>query len=96
MARVSRNRKFSSRTIFGAQALGRVYVSPPGQPLARTEALREALMATMKDEKFLADAAKAQIDVEPMSGEQVAAFIAQYSAVSPQVLARAKQALSRN
>ena len=46
--------------IFGAQALGRVYVSPPGQPAARTKALRDALMATMKDDKFLADAAKAQ------------------------------------
>ena len=44
--------------IFGAQALGRVYVSPPGQPAARVKALRDALMATMKDEKFLADAAR--------------------------------------
>jgi tripartite-type tricarboxylate transporter receptor subunit TctC len=82
--------------IFGAQALGRVYVSPPGQPASRTKALRDALMAAMKDEKFLADAAKAQVDIEPMSGEQVAAFIAQLSAVSPAVVARAKQALSRN
>ena len=82
--------------IFGAQALGRVYVSPPGQPEARTNALRDALMATMKDDKFLADATKAKIDVDPMSGEQVAAMIARYSAASPAVVARAKAAFSRN
>jgi tripartite-type tricarboxylate transporter receptor subunit TctC len=82
--------------IFGAQALGRVFVSPPGQPPERTKALRDALMATMKDEKFLADATKAQIDIDPMTGEQVAAMIARYSAVSPAVVARAKQAFARN
>ena len=53
--------------IFGLQALGRIYVSPPGQPPARTRALRNALIAAMKDEKFLADAAKTQIEIEPMT-----------------------------
>ena len=82
--------------IFGAQALGRVYVSPPGQPEARTKALRAALMATMKDEKFLADAEKTQIDIEPMTGEEVEAMIARLSSASPAVVERAKQAISRN
>jgi tripartite-type tricarboxylate transporter receptor subunit TctC len=82
--------------IFGAQALGRVYVSPPGQPAARVKALRDAMMAAMKDDKFLADAAKAKIDIEPMTGEQVADMVAKFSAVPPAVVERAKQAVSRN
>jgi tripartite-type tricarboxylate transporter receptor subunit TctC len=82
--------------IFGAQSLGRVYVGPPGQPETRVKALRDALMATMKDEKFLADAAKAKIDIDPMTGEEVAAMIAKLSAVPPAVVTRAKQAISRN
>ena len=82
--------------IFGAQALGRVYVSPPGQPAARTKALRDALLSAMKDEKFLADAARAKIDIEPMTGEEVATLIARLSAVSPAVIERTKQAISRN
>jgi tripartite-type tricarboxylate transporter receptor subunit TctC len=82
--------------IFGAQALGRPYVSPPGQPAERTKALRDALMATMKDEKFLAEADKAGLAVSPMSGEEVAALIVKTSAVSPAVVARAKQAFSRD
>jgi tripartite-type tricarboxylate transporter receptor subunit TctC len=82
--------------IFGAQALGRVYVSPSGQPAARTKALREALTAAMKDKDFLADAEKTKIDIEPMGGEEVEALIAKLSAVSPEVVARAKKAFSRD
>jgi tripartite-type tricarboxylate transporter receptor subunit TctC len=81
--------------IFGAQALGRVYVSPSGQPAARTKALRDALMATMKDKDFLADAEKTKIDIEPMTGEEVAELIARISAVPPAVVERAKRAQSR-
>jgi tripartite-type tricarboxylate transporter receptor subunit TctC len=81
--------------IFGAQALGRVYVSPSGQPAARTKALRQAFVATLKDEKFLADATKSQIDIEPMTGEEVEAMIAKLSSASSAVVARAKQAFTR-
>ena len=78
--------------IFGTLALGRVYVSPPGVPAARTKALRTALMDTAKDPAFLEDALKTQIDISPMTGEQVDAFIARLSAVSPAIVERAKQA----
>jgi tripartite-type tricarboxylate transporter receptor subunit TctC len=80
--------------IFGAQVLGRAFVSPPGQPPARTRALRAGLMSTMRDAQFLADAAKAQIDVEPMTGETVEALIARFTASSPAVVERAKKAFS--
>jgi tripartite-type tricarboxylate transporter receptor subunit TctC len=80
---------------FGAQALGRFYFSPPGQPEARTKALRDALMATMKDKAFLADAEKTKIDIEPMTGEETAALVAKYNSVSPAVVARAKKATAK-
>ena len=54
--------------IFGVQALGRIYVSPPGLPPERRDALRTAFIATMADPQFLADAAKTQIDVNPVDG----------------------------
>jgi tripartite-type tricarboxylate transporter receptor subunit TctC len=78
--------------IFGTQALGRIFVSPPAMPLPRRDALRKALIDTMKDPEFIADAAKVQIDISPMSGEQVEAFIAQLSTASPAVIERTKQA----
>jgi tripartite-type tricarboxylate transporter receptor subunit TctC len=81
---------------FGAQALGRFYFSPPGQPAERTKALRDALMATMQDKEFLADAEKAQIDVDPMTGEETAAMVAKYTSVPPAVVARAKKATAKD
>jgi tripartite-type tricarboxylate transporter receptor subunit TctC len=78
--------------IFGTQALGRIYVSPPGMPVARRNALRNALLATMKDPEFLAEATKAQIDISPMTGEEVETFIARLSTASPAVIEQTKRA----
>lgn len=80
--------------IFGAQALGKLYAAPPGVPVALRDALRTALMATMQDPAFVAEAAKTQMDVSPMTGTEVEAFIAGLSAASPAVIARVKQAFT--
>ena len=78
--------------IFGAQALGKLYAAPPGIPAVRRDALRAALLATMKDPAFVAEAAKTQMDVSPMTGAEVEAFIAGLSVASPAVIERVKQA----
>jgi tripartite-type tricarboxylate transporter receptor subunit TctC len=78
--------------IFGTLALGRLYVSTPGVPKERADALRSSFMATARDPAFLEDAVKTQIDVSPMTGAEVAAFIARISSSSPAVVERAKQA----
>src|SRR5215813_10366644 len=78
--------------IFGTQALGRIFVSPPAMPEARKSALRKALLDTMKDPEFIADATKTQIDISPMTGQEVEAFIALVSSASPAVIERTKQA----
>jgi tripartite-type tricarboxylate transporter receptor subunit TctC len=78
--------------IFGAYALGRIYGSSPGVPVERREALRTAFIATMKDPQFLEEARKIQIDVNPITGAEVEAFIARVAGASPAVIERAKQA----
>jgi tripartite-type tricarboxylate transporter receptor subunit TctC len=79
--------------IFGAQALGRIYLSPPGMPEARKQALRAALLATMKDKEFLADAVKTKIDIVAMSGDEVERLVARLSAASPATIERVKTAV---
>jgi hypothetical protein len=78
--------------IFGAQALGKLYAAPPEIPAARRDALRTALVAAMRDPAFVAEAAKTQMDVSPMTGAEVEAFIAALSAPSAAVIERVKQA----
>jgi tripartite-type tricarboxylate transporter receptor subunit TctC len=78
--------------IFGTQALGRIYLSPPGTPDARRDALRAGLLASMRDPQFIADAQKTQIDISPMTGEDVEHLIARLSAASPATVDRVRQA----
>src|SRR5215210_4540934 len=51
---------------------GRPFFLPPNVPPERVEALRRAFDATMRDPAFLAETEKLKIEVEPLTGEQVA------------------------
>lgn len=52
-------------------AIGRPILTTPGVPPERIGALRAAFDATMKDEKFLAEAKKMRLDINPVSGVEV-------------------------
>jgi tripartite-type tricarboxylate transporter receptor subunit TctC len=72
---------------------GRPFFVPPGVPANRVEALRRAFDATMKDPAFLAEAEKLKLDIDPLSGAQVAELVAQVAATPPDVAARVREAL---
>ena len=64
---------------------------PTFPPCAATRCAPRSL-ATMQDPAFVAEAAKTQMDVSPMAGAEVEAFIAGLSVASPAVIERVKQA----
>ncbi|HLH98336.1 MAG TPA: hypothetical protein VKW08_24775 [Xanthobacteraceae bacterium] len=72
---------------------GRPFFLPPNVPTDRVEALRRAFDATVKDPGFLADAEKSKIDVDPLTGEQVAALVAQVSRTPADTVARVRAAM---
>jgi tripartite-type tricarboxylate transporter receptor subunit TctC len=72
---------------------GRPFFLPPNVPAARVEALRRAFDATMKDPAYLAEADKLKIDVDPMNGADLAAFVAQVSKTPEDTVARVRKAL---
>jgi tripartite-type tricarboxylate transporter receptor subunit TctC len=72
---------------------GRPFFLPPDVPVARVEALRRAFDATMKDPAYLAEADKLKIDVDPLSGEAVAALVEQVSRTPADTVARVRAAL---
>jgi tripartite-type tricarboxylate transporter receptor subunit TctC len=74
---------------------GRPFFLPPGVPAERVEALRRAFDATMKDKEFLAEADKLKIEIEPLTGEQVAEVVKKVSATHPDVVARVRQAMEK-
>jgi tripartite-type tricarboxylate transporter receptor subunit TctC len=72
---------------------GRPFFLPPNVPPARLEALRRAFDATMKDPAYLAEADKLKIEVDPLSGEQVAALVEQVSRTPADTVARVRTAM---
>ena len=74
------------------QEAGRPFAAPPGVPADRTQVLRDAFLASVKDKDFLAEAAKMQLDVSPSTGEEVQAFVTRMYASPKAVVERAKAA----
>jgi tripartite-type tricarboxylate transporter receptor subunit TctC len=72
---------------------GRPFFLPPNVPGARVTALRRAFDATMRDPGYLAEADKLKIDVDPLSGEQVAALVEQVSHTPADTVARVRTAM---
>ena len=80
------------KMIFARQVMGRPYVAPPNLPADRVAALRQAFMATMKDKDFLAEADKTQLEVNPVSGEDVDKLVKDIYATPADIVAKAKEA----
>lgn len=51
--------------------MGRPFVAPPDVPAERVKILREAFMKAMKDPELLAEAEKQNLEIMPMSGEEI-------------------------
>ncbi len=79
---------------FSQQVFGRPYVVSPDVPKERVEALRKAFMDTLKDPELLADAKKANLEVDPVSGEEVARLVAKVYAAPKNIVDKIKKALS--
>jgi tripartite-type tricarboxylate transporter receptor subunit TctC len=78
--------------IYARQAWGRPFMAPPNLPADRIKALQSAFMATMKDAKFLAAAKKQHLEVNPISGPEVAKLVAGIYASPKDIIEAAKLA----
>ena len=79
--------------LFARTEYGRPYFLPPEVPAARVEALRRAFDATMRDPAFVSDAAKLQLEIDPMTGEAVQALVGDLAATPPDVVTRVRAIL---
>ena len=79
--------------IFNQSEFGRPYITPPGVPADRLQALRDAFDATMKDPDFLADAARGKLPIDPMGGAEFARIVDKLYEVPEAYVVRARKAL---
>jgi tripartite-type tricarboxylate transporter receptor subunit TctC len=74
--------------------IGRPYVAPPDVPADRLNALRRAFDATMKDKEFLAEAEKTHLEIDALTGEQVAKLLQEAYSAPPEAIKRMNQIMS--
>jgi tripartite-type tricarboxylate transporter receptor subunit TctC len=74
-------------------ALGYTHWMAPGVPADRLEALRTAYAATLKDPQFLAEAKKANLEVRPQTGAEVAALANRVATTPKSILIRTAKLL---
>jgi tripartite-type tricarboxylate transporter receptor subunit TctC len=94
LARTSEERQIV-RLVVASQDMARPFLAPPGIPEARAAALRAAFDATMRDPAFLAEAQRTNLEVNPVSGDAIAALLADLYATPKDVVAKAAKAISK-
>jgi tripartite-type tricarboxylate transporter receptor subunit TctC len=79
--------------IMAREILGRPFFGPPGIPGDRAQALRAAFDDTMRDPDFLAEAKKAELEVNPVPAAEVDALLAELYRTPKDVLTKATKAI---
>jgi tripartite-type tricarboxylate transporter receptor subunit TctC len=77
--------------MFTPQFIGRPVVAPPGVPEERVKALRAAFDKTMKDAEYLAEADSQKLDIQPVTGAQIAEVVRRVYALPPEMITRAQR-----
>jgi tripartite-type tricarboxylate transporter receptor subunit TctC len=81
--------------MLGSGELGRPIVTHPGTPSDRVKILREAFMKSMADPALLADAAKTNLEITAVSGEELTKIAKEVIDQPQEVLDRIKKILSQ-
>jgi tripartite-type tricarboxylate transporter receptor subunit TctC len=73
---------------------GRPFFMPPNVPAERVTAIRRAFDMAMKDPELLTEAEKLKIEIDPLTGEQVAALITEIYKTPPETVAHVREAMA--
>ncbi|HEY2529689.1 MAG TPA: hypothetical protein VGJ20_17380 [Xanthobacteraceae bacterium] len=71
------------------QEPGRPFAAPPGTPADRVAALRQAFRETLSDSGFVAEAKKMQLELDPMTGNEIERMLTKAYAAPKSTVQRA-------
>jgi tripartite-type tricarboxylate transporter receptor subunit TctC len=95
LAKTDDARKLVLVGVQNAGAFARPFALPPGTPKDRVQILHKAFHATLKDAAFLAEAQKANLGIDPVTGEEMSKLVAEVFALDGATLGKLKEALSQ-
>ena len=92
-AKTDEARRLLKYGVHDTAVITRPYFLAPGTPKARVQLLRKAFADTLKDPELLAEAKKANLEIEYVSGEDVDAIVQGLHKIEPAFVAKLKQVL---
>ena len=92
-AKTDEARKLIQIGVHDQSLLIQPYAAPPGTPKERVQVLRKALVDTMKDKQFLAEAEKANLEIDPLGGEEVQKMVGGLLKLEPELVSKLKELL---
>jgi tripartite-type tricarboxylate transporter receptor subunit TctC len=76
--------------------MARPFAAPPGIPVARKAALRQAFDRTMADPEFITEIRGRGLDVDPVGGAAIDRLVAELYATPKDVVAETRKVVSGN
>ena len=93
LAKTDEGRRLIEVGLHNASAYARPFVLPPGTPKERIQLLRTAFQETLKDKAFLAEAEKAKLTLDPVTGEELEKLAADLMTLDPALIGKLKEIL---
>lgn len=93
LAKTEEARRLIQVGVQNSSAFARPFALPPGTPKDRVQILHRAFHATLKDPAFLAEAAKANLSLDPVTGEEMSRLVADVFTLDAEVVEKLRQAL---
>ena len=93
LAKTEEGRQLIQTGIHAPSAITYAYSAPPATPQDRIQILRRAFWNTTKDPEFLAEATKANLDVNSIQGEEIAKLISDLFRLDARIVSRLKELL---
>jgi tripartite-type tricarboxylate transporter receptor subunit TctC len=93
LAKTDEARRLIEVGLHNASAYARPFVLPPGTPKERVQLLRTAFQETLKDKAFLAEAEKAKLTLDPVTGEELEKLVTDLGMLDPALVGKLKEIL---
>ena len=93
LAKTDEARRLLKLGVQDAAEYARPFVLPPGTPKERVELLRKAFRDTLADKAFLVETEKANLKIEPLTGEELVQMVADLGTLDSAFLAKLKKIL---
>ena len=91
LAKTDFGRKLIQVALHDVSAITYIYAFPPGTPKDRLQIFRKALQETLADPEFVAEAKKGNMELDPVSGEEIEKIVNGFFKTDPAIVNKLRE-----